>query len=349
MTPIDMSGLAKYLGPGTGGLWMGEQQRNAMQESQINQQKGLEDIMTQQQTRDIQRQKLPWELQQAEQNVNKTKADVAKMKSDEEERLQKLDKQSVSDFMGAVLTYQGVDNPLDNAFQLQDLAKKYKLDPNDPRIRSIMMNSMDKDGIKKMQDALIQSDPKWIADRKKAQEDKEKADAEIQGRKDVAHITGGYSVQRANIQAAARAKAHGTAKTIEEISRGDPIKYRTLLIAEAQKLAAAGKSDEANELFAMANEPSLVASVRNAEQQKVGVTVDPTTGQLVQTGQTTPPPMAGPRPAVGGPAASPAQVPPAPNAAPAQQVVKITNDAEYAALPKGTVYIAPDGKQRTKQ
>jgi len=297
---------------------MGEQQRNAMQESEINQQRGLEDIMTQQQTRDIQLQKLPFELQQAEQTALETKGRVAKQKTDEEDRLQKLDKQNVSDFMGAILQYQGVDNPLDNAFQLQAMAQKYKLDPNDPRIRSIMSNSMDKQGIKKMQDALIQSDPKWIAERKKALEEKEKSDAEIAGRADVANIQGRYSVQRANIQAAARAKALGKAKTIEELSKGDPVKYRTLLIAEAQKLANADKVDEANELYAMANEPSLVASVRNAEMQKAGVTIDPATGQLIQTGQTTPPPMASPRPAVGGPAASPAQVPPAPNAAPAQ-------------------------------
>jgi len=204
MNPIDTSGLAKYLGPGTGGLWMGEQQRNAMQESEINQQKGLEDIMTQQQTRDIQRQKLPFELQQAEQNVFETKGRVAKQKTEEEDRLQKLDKQNVSDFMGAILLYQGVDNPLDNAFQLQALAQKYKLDPNDPRIRSIMSNSMDKEGIKKMQDALIQSDPKWIADRKKALEEKEKSDNEIAGRRDVAQIQGQTSRDVANIQADSR-------------------------------------------------------------------------------------------------------------------------------------------------
>jgi hypothetical protein len=306
MTPIDTSGLAKYLGPGTGGLWMGEQQRNAMQESQINQQKGLEDIMTQQQTRDIQRQKLPWELQQAEATVGETKGRIAKQKSDEEDRLQKLDKQNVSDFMGAILQYQGVDNPLDNAFQLQALAQKYKLDPNDPRIRSIMSNSMDKQGIKKMQDALIQSDPKWIADRKKALEDKEKSDSEIQGRKDVAHITGGYSVQRANIQAAAKAAAQAKTQSILQITKGDPVKTIAALVTEGNRLLKEGKVDEANALFEAANDPVLRTAASNQQANA---------GKL--TGASAPLPQAGPPAAQPGvPPGAPQPAAPAPQAAP---------------------------------
>jgi hypothetical protein len=52
MQPINLDGLAKYLGPGTGGLWMGEQQKNSMQESELSQAKSLEDIFKAQQDRE---------------------------------------------------------------------------------------------------------------------------------------------------------------------------------------------------------------------------------------------------------------------------------------------------------
>ena len=63
MQPVDLSTIAQNLGPGTGGLWLGEQQKNAMQESQLNQQNTLEQIAASQQNRAIQNQKTPLELE----------------------------------------------------------------------------------------------------------------------------------------------------------------------------------------------------------------------------------------------------------------------------------------------
>jgi hypothetical protein len=179
-----------------------------------------------------------------------------------------------------------------------------------------MSNSMDKQGIKKMQDALIQSDPKWIADRKKALEDKEKSDSEIQGRKDVAHITGGYSVQRANIQAAAKAAAQAKTQSILQITKGDPVKTIAALVTEGNRLLKEGKVDEANALFEAANDPVLRTAASNQQANAGKLTLGPD-GQLATTGASAPLPQAGPPAAQPGvPPGAPQPAAPAPQAAP---------------------------------
>lgn len=335
MQPVNVDGLAQYLGPGTGGLFMGEQQRNAMQESEINQQKGLEDIMTQQQTRDIQKQKLPFELQQAEQTVLETKGRVAAQGTAAEDRLEKLDKQRVADFMNSVLEYQGVDNPLDNAFTLQGLAQKHKLDGNDPRIRSIMMNSMDKEGIRKMQQALIESDPKWKADRKKAEEEAAKAAAEAASRERIGAGNNAATLGAAQIGAdsrqmvaALRGQASGKLASIEqelvrlnaEYEKATDKETKSAIAAQAQRLINAKKEIT-----------TAVAENNAAKMQQI------LSGAPV--GGNTPP-------AFGTPPATP---PAAQPAAPPPEMASALQKAGWSYEPEKYDYrVGPDGKLQRK-
>jgi len=125
MGPVDMSGLAQYLGPLTGGGFMGEQQRAAMQESDINQQKGLEDILTQQQTRDIARQKLPGELDMQQQNILAKKGEVAKQGTDAIDRERKLKKEDYADFLDGITKMSPNSVAVtDRAEYMNDLSKR---------------------------------------------------------------------------------------------------------------------------------------------------------------------------------------------------------------------------------
>jgi hypothetical protein len=339
MNPVNVDGLAQYLGPGTGGLFMGEQQRNAMQESEINQQKGLEDIMTQQQTRDIQKQKLPFELQLAEQNALKAKGDVAKQATDAQDRLDKLDKQNVTDFVGAVLQYQGVDNPLDNAFQLQDLAKKYKLDGNDPRIRSIMTNSMDKQGIAKMQRALIESDPKWQADRKKAEEEEAKAKLEAASRERVGAGNNAATLGAAQIGAdsrqmvaALRGQASGKLASIEQ----ELVRLNGEYEKAPDKETKAAIAMQAQRLINAKKEITTAVAENNAAKMQQILSGAPVGGNT--------PPAFGTPPATT-PAAQPAAPPP--ELAPALQKAGWSYEPEkydYRVGPNGQLQRKPKGQ-----
>ena len=125
MGPVDTSGLAQYLGPLTGGGFMGEQQRNAMQESEIQQRRGLEEILTQQQNRDITRQKLPGELEMQTQNVLFKKGEIAKQGTDAEAAQKKLKKEDYQEFLDGLtqMNPQAV-GVADRAEYLNDLSKR---------------------------------------------------------------------------------------------------------------------------------------------------------------------------------------------------------------------------------
>lgn len=139
MTPVDMSGMAKYLGPGTGGLWMGEQQRNAMQESEIQQKRGLEDILTQQQNRDIAKQKLPFELQKAEQDAKFRLGQVAAQGTEAEDRLRKIKKEDFQEFTtGLGKMDPSVISPIERAAYLNDLIKRTGQDAEHPLVQAAL-------------------------------------------------------------------------------------------------------------------------------------------------------------------------------------------------------------------
>lgn len=125
MGPVDTSGLAQYLGPLTGGSFMGEQQRAAMQESDIQQQRGLQDILTQQQNRDIARQKLPGELEMQQQNVMFKKGEIAKQGSEAADRERKLKKEDYADFLDGITKMSpNTVAVTDRAEYMNDLSKR---------------------------------------------------------------------------------------------------------------------------------------------------------------------------------------------------------------------------------
>lgn len=99
MNPIGLDGLAQFLGPGTGGLWMGEQQRNAMQESELNQQKTLEDLFKAKQQREHDAQMNPLRVQH-QQGVNaRQPVDLEGAVLGNQEKATKIKRQQYSDFL----------------------------------------------------------------------------------------------------------------------------------------------------------------------------------------------------------------------------------------------------------
>lgn len=361
MNPINLDGSTQYLG-GLGALWAGEQQQMAMNESTVNQRNTLENILNSQQTREHAAQMQPFKLDEA-----KLKVDEARLKNEKAKK--DMTAADLADFTNAVYedvvsqgNMQGPPDTVANGMRWAAQAKAMGLDPEDPRVRVVLGTAAQgPQGLAKVKEALYRMSTKGQeksddAARQAAMDTAagQRNTADNTSRERQADITGRYSVQRAQIQAAARAAAAVRTKSIEELSKGDPIQFRVLLLQEAEKLAQQGKVDEANALFERANEPGLMNAYNNAIQRKAGVTFNPATGQMEQTGVTTPAPLAQPR-GGGGSSFPPAPGTPAPATPPTAQPqtpntpVKITSDAEYAALPRGTVYISPDGKQRTKQ
>lgn len=360
MNPINLDGSTKYLG-GLGALWAGEQQQMAMNESTVNQQNTLENILNSQQTREHAAQMQPFKLDEA-----KLKVDEARLKNEKAKK--DMTAADLADFTNAVYedvvsqgNMQGPPDTVANGMRWAAQAKAMGLDPEDPRVRVVLGTAAQgPQGLAKVKEALYRMSTKGQeksddAARQAAMDTAagQRSAADNASRERQAHITGGYSVQRAQIQAEARAKAESRKRSIIEITKGDPIKTVNALVTEANLLLKQGKADEAQALFDAANDPVLQAAYNNAAANAGKLTIGPD-GQLTTTGASAPLPHAGPRQP--GPAPQPAAPGTPAAAAPStaqpqtpNTPVKITSDAEYAALPRGTVYISPDGKQRTKQ
>ena len=128
------------MGPGLGGLWAGEQQKNAMNESQVQQMKGLEDIYTAQQNRDIASQKLPLELERmrGENSLYPGKKQELDYKNTESKN--KLDREAYINYSNDVIAWRAANpeaSPLEVGAYSQESAKRYGLDDKDERVGMI--------------------------------------------------------------------------------------------------------------------------------------------------------------------------------------------------------------------
>lgn len=133
MQPIGLDGLAPFLGPGTGGLWMGEQQRNAMQESELNQQKTLADIARMKQEQEHNAQMNPLRVQH-QQGVNaRQPVDLEGAVLGNQEKQDKLDKKKYQDFLDDLqkMDPQSV-GMADRAGFLNDISKRHNIPVDHP-------------------------------------------------------------------------------------------------------------------------------------------------------------------------------------------------------------------------
>lgn len=339
MNPINLDGSTQYLG-GLGALWAGEQQQMAMNESTVNQRNTLEQIMTAQQAREHAAQMQPFKLDEARAKLEDQQLKNQKAKKD-------LTAADLADFTNTVYedvisqgNMQGPPDTLANGTRWAAQAKAMGLDPEDPRVRVILgtaaqgpqglakvkeaLYRMSSKGQEKTDDAARQAATDAAADARSA--------ADNTSRERQAHITGGYSVQRAQIQAAARAKAESKKQSILQLTKGDPIKTVGALVTEANLLMSQGKHDEAQALFDASNDPVLRAAYNNATANAGKLTIGPD-GQLTTTGASAPLPQAGPR-----------QAGPAPQQAAPQPAGKITYQGqEYEVLEQ-----LPDGRVKIR-
>lgn len=148
-------------------LWAGRDQGLQENTSLVNQQVGLESIANSQQTRDIQKQKLPFELSQLEhqqkmnpllleQQGTKNKSDLAKIDKDQFDSF-------FNDFKMQIPTLTGT--PADAAV-LGEVAKKNGMDPADPRIARMIQTgaSGNQQAITDMITKIAQMNDKHIQD-----------------------------------------------------------------------------------------------------------------------------------------------------------------------------------------
>lgn len=288
------------LGP-LAALWAGRDQGLQENSTLVNQQIGLENIANSQQTRDIQKQKLPFELGQLEhqkqmnplligQQETKNKADKVKLDKDQFDKFFEEFKVQVPNLTGT---------PADASI-LGEIAKKNGMDPNDPRISRMIQTgaSGNQKAISDMITKIAQMSEKHIQDMTKERftQDQQtgRTRLEQEGANQRNAATNAAGLQRAKISAAAKAGALKDKSDIYALTRGDPVKMHAMLVMKAKEAQQAGDVDKATALYEMANDPTLLASVQNQQAQRPQVTVTPE-GGIGQSGGVQPIPPAGPQ------------------------------------------------------
>lgn len=299
------------LGP-LAAMWAGRNQGMQENTNLVNQQLGLESIATSQQNRDIAKQKLPFELGQLEHQQKMNPLLLEEKQTAVTSGKRKLDKDQFDNFFGQfkdiLPTLQGT--PADAAI-LGELAKKNGMDPADPRIGRMIATatSGNQAAINDMMKRIALMSEKSIQERaKQGDMDKahgERTTAEIAGRERVAQINANSGIQRAQITAAARAKAKGDMHQILQLTKGDPVKTKAALIQLGNEAMKAGDMDKAQAYFDQANDPALSALADNQQAQRTQPIITPE-GNIGTTGGTKPVPRAGP---VANPAATAAPQP----------------------------------------
>lgn len=224
MSPLNFGGLTEYLGPLTGGGMMNQQHRNAMAESEVNQNKGLEEILTAQQNRDIAKQKLPGELEMQQANITGKKVDNADKQS-------KLDREKYGYFLEDVIRFTPTDDPMADAFRLEETAKKAGLDPQDARVRFALTQAQNKEQLKALQQALTFNDPKHQQTMAKER------------------FVQGQETGRTALQLESRER-EGAANRAKDLEIANLRKQQALEVAAAK--AAAGKDAEGKKNYAQA-------------------------------------------------------------------------------------------------
>ena len=166
MQPVDLSTIAQNLGPGTGGLWLGEQQKNAMQESELNQQNTLEQIAASRQNRDIQSQKTPLELERMRGENSLYPGKLTEQQDIHKEREAKISKEKYNDLLQGLGQMDPQFVPMDQrAGYLNELSKRTGIPADHPMFEmALRAHAAGPEAFKKFQSAV---DPKLMAEREK--------------------------------------------------------------------------------------------------------------------------------------------------------------------------------------
>ena len=333
MQPVDLSSMAQNLGPGTGGQWLGEQQRNAMQESELNQQNTLEQIATAKQNRDINMQKLPGELE-------KQKLDNAGQGIKNTSEQNKLDKDNYTNYSNDVLAYAAAGHsPIEIAAYQDQAAKRHKLDPQDERVSMVGgIAAQGTTAIAKWKEVMLHMDPEY-------RKDMDKQRLANEGSNTSASIHTAASIYAADRQLEAereRIAAGKYNKTSRQLTADQEIdKAKTAVEKHAKLIDAAmiAKQNGDQEAYinymtrAQAIEPQAKAELQ-ARGNPQGINLPAVTGM-----QSNPEVNIAP---------SGATPPPQAQQAPAAGVTKVSDDAGYAALPSKALFVGPDGVTRRK-
>lgn len=157
MQPVGLDGLAQFLGPGTGGLWMGEQQRNAMQESELGQQRTIADIARMKQEQEFNQQMNPLKIEQ-QQNINKrAPVELEGLELGNQEKKDKLKKSQYADFLTALSTEMdpSIVGMADRAAILNDIAKRTGVEPGHPMYEvALKAHAAGPEAFKRLQEAI---------------------------------------------------------------------------------------------------------------------------------------------------------------------------------------------------
>lgn len=155
-TPFLQNPMMNYAGPGLGGLWAGEQQQLAVNDSVANNNLTLEQIATAQANRNIAEQKLPLELERMREEIKGMPGDRAYKEALTKESSQRVDRNNYSDYLEDLLRFKPTGTPADSGYMAQ-IAKTYKLDPSHPLVKMAEQTLMEggPDAFKKLQDAVF--------------------------------------------------------------------------------------------------------------------------------------------------------------------------------------------------
>jgi hypothetical protein len=133
---------------------MGEQQKNAMQESELNQQKSLEEILTAQQTRSITGQKAPLELERmrSENAMFPAKQKELDLKNQETET--KISRQAYQDYLDELAKTPMGGTLEDKLSYVNATNKKHKIDPESPMSMIAVKSLQDPQAWQKLWDGV---------------------------------------------------------------------------------------------------------------------------------------------------------------------------------------------------
>jgi len=291
-------------------MWTGRNQGQQENTTQVNQQIGLESIANSQQTRDIQKQKLPFELSELQHKQEMQPLLKQEKETSNAAATQKLDRDKFNaffdDFRTAIPQLQGT--PADGAV-LSEVAKKHGMDPNDPRIGRMIQTaaSGNAKAVNEMLEKIALSMPVHQQAMAKErfsqgqQTGRTLVEQEGMNARTAATIAGAN--ERARIAAAAKAEAAKAKNDL--LAKGiDPVKAKTALIIMGNRALQAGDVDQANAFFEQANDPALSALVTNAQAQRAQTVLTPG-GEVATQGGTVPVPQAGPPAPASGPKSMP--------------------------------------------
>lgn len=341
-------GFMDDLGP-LGAIWAGRDQANQENTSALNQQMGLENLLTAQQKRQFETEDRPFALDKLRHEQALRPLDLEKKTTENASAKQKFNVQQFDGFMQElpvlVQTFQGT--PADGAL-FGELAKKHGLDPMDPRLQQMgnVATSGNKAAFEDMMKKIALSMPKQQQEMELTRFKESQATGRTALHEEGANVRNAADNARA-LEVAKMNNDRMTKIAEAKSAQADQLAKaknfeaaQTAYMVAAEAAAAAGDTEAVNRNTAAAQrmKDELVNKLKlQAQAAKEGSPTVTPEGNL-GTRQPT--------------AVTPVATPSARNVAkdqPAAAPAKVTDKAGYDALPSGALYIDPrDGKTYTK-